>query len=435
VKRDHQRVLSSNDGYSLKERPIFKYFQPKSVVPSQQTSSAKAKKVSKWEILDKLLDWLVIEQNYRSVYDAQKSKVGVKVETSNKGWLRAAVYINSHTGSNLNGEAVRGGAGRHRKKYFQVAGSANKTGAGVTNDTSATDFDEELEAKCYGFEKTSALFGKNPHVRPACELKTGSGVVKFLSEKMNVTVQRLNSGNVGGTTRLASAAKVVSVDRDSMEYSENQKDLEEAANLTEMDSSNYSDDLCNSDDDNNLNDSEDSKSSTDSNNIDDLATQEYQHDQNVIDSYKYQHDAVEPPHHQGEAFINYRCTTSSITASVTSSKRQRLHERPISSKGGRTSTTSTERTKPPRGIHDQPSRKEIKPGTAKALDELVNQKTKVELKMQTVRMEHDREMEDSRRLEAQKSRDHDITIQQADLIKDLILKGKSDEIQQAIHGF
>ncbi|KAK3804868.1 MAG: hypothetical protein J3R72DRAFT_354040, partial [Linnemannia gamsii] len=96
--------------------------------------------------------------------------------TSNRGWQSAALYINNHTGSTLNGKVIRGRAGRHRKKYFQVAGSANKTGAGVMNDTGATNFDEELEAKCYGFEKMSALFGKNPHVRPVCELKTGSGM-------------------------------------------------------------------------------------------------------------------------------------------------------------------------------------------------------------------------------------------------------------------
>lgn len=196
MKADQIFVLISIGGKAITESsdagPIFKFFTPSTTeaTPQEQDEELDI------PFRECIIGWMEINRNRWSVYGyPDKTPVGLVI-SKEQGWTNAAVYVNERTKLTLVGENVRKRMGRYKQLYFTTAAAAKKTGAGVSEDGGAENYDEEQAAKCPFFFRMDKLFGTSPHKEPHGEMSTGvGGGVLFSSRKKNYVVSSSSAKN------------------------------------------------------------------------------------------------------------------------------------------------------------------------------------------------------------------------------------------------
>ena len=209
---------------------------------------------------------------------------------------------------------------RHRRKYFATHRWANKTGAGVSETLGATNFDDELERRCFAFERMHELFKNCPHLDPAFELNTGRGVVKFSSRNKAFDIHRSTTSKDGDSYHNSTLEKV-----------------------TELEGAHGED-----------------------------------QDNNVIESHTTQEDQEgngqesqeSNTHYQGRTFAAYRSPAPSTTTSSSNSKKR--SRGPLTPSGVDSGTvTDNVRRNPPNGLFDAAPKGKVRPLTLARVEDIM----------------------------------------------------------------
>ncbi|KAH7028495.1 hypothetical protein BKA57DRAFT_251715 [Linnemannia elongata] len=145
-------------------RPNCRFKEP--ITPAEGTLT-KAREV------ELMLDWLNMNNNFQSLHDRGKMKVGGTPESVLHAYGRAADYLFAKSGVRLSPSALYSRWNRHRGLYQATLNEIRRTGFGVAPEDGVVNISELLESRCPGFARMDKLYKRLPQITPPCRVSSG----------------------------------------------------------------------------------------------------------------------------------------------------------------------------------------------------------------------------------------------------------------------